>query len=454
MTDTGPSQDGSKWERPRPLPPAFALGWMMAELYRPLAEHLRGEAAHHLPTIGQLDDHHIVELAVAELTDLLVQSRAALMAEDCRRPPLPTPEESREALSYFDVPDMSCDLVLEAHAGHKEAAAKLEKLHRTLLTRFTIASPAVGAAYQLGVTLSDTCSPPKDLPAFLHRFHRRRLATLHGWLGQSAEGGVPPAAASVVASSLEHWASWVEVNGRTLRNKWDTEPRGVGKPRLAEGANSTSSGGHGAKLADVPPSSVAGMVRAALDAQSGSWRGLLSGQIDATAQPSVQAWMQAGESMVRTARQVGGRILRHFWIVLVAVLAIVAGLIYLVFENTTKQDATRIWASIVTIAGGFGITGTTLRGGMRRVTTSIEVPVVQAAEVDARAWAATVLPTLPMGPVRLHRLRNRGVGAPVVRRKYAVDPIPQRLRGPTAAGKGGSDRAPSGGVGTTAQHEP
>ena len=409
--------------RPAEAPPAFALGWLMAAIYRPLSENLRGEKTDHLPTVGQLDDEHLTDLAVLELQDLLVKTHRALETIVGGSTLLVTATAINDALVYFGLPDLTPDLVRMAQSGGNDDEASLAELHWTILRKLTVAKPSWAAAYQLGVTLSDTCSRPQDLASFLHRFHRRRLATLRGWLAQAENGGIPPSAAAVVSGSP---GTLVCVGRRQRKN-----PAG----QMGERAQGTLLHPCGPAprtrqetVTARPRRSPASSARA-LDSQSRSWRSLLAGEADATAEPGVQAWIQAGESMVRTARQVAGRIVRHFWVVLAVILAVMAGLLYVIFANTTEQDVTRIWASLVTVAAAFGITGSALRTGARRVATNAELPVWRAAEVDARAWAATVLPVLPMGAVRLYRLRQRGVGVPVVTKRYSVDPIPPRRRG-------------------------
>jgi hypothetical protein len=390
----------------------------MADLYRPLSEHLRSEPTGHLPMIADLGDSDLQQLALAGLKDLLVKTWRTLQNET-------SVDDEAKALSYFGVSDLTNNSLKAEQGGTADLRSQLEQLNLTILERLTVAKPGSAAAYQLGATLSETCSPPPDLATFIHRFHRRRLATLQGWLAHS-DCGIAPPAADIVSRSLGHWSAWLNANEGTLRANW------AGGTRIPDPAR--ASGGRRSGLARLWPRrsktgdghqgvTVKYVVVAALHAQSRPWRGLLGGEIDPAAQPSVDAWIQAGEEMARTARQIAGRVLRHFWIAIAIALAAIGGLLYLIVANTSNSDITRVWASIVTVAGGLGITGTTFRNSAQRIGASLEPEVWQAAEVEARAWEATVLPALPMGPIRLHRLRKQGVGAPVVTNTVAVDPV-------------------------------
>jgi hypothetical protein len=102
--------------------------------------------------------------------------------------------------------------------------------------------------------------------------------------------------------------------------------------------------------------------------------------------------------------------MRRFWPVAVVIVAAIGGLLYLAQANTAGTS--RVWTSLVTVAGGFGLTGASLQAAAKRTGAAIEQPLWQTAEIDARAWAVTWLPTIPMGPIRRHRLSRRGVAVP------------------------------------------
>jgi hypothetical protein len=403
---------------PAAPPPAFALGWLMAEMFDPLQTARILEPTSHLPVVSQLDGSDSMRLHYAELKRLLAECVWALDTPRANR--TRSASEEASALSYFGATGLHTYFSKTPLPPHADLQTQLRQLNQSILQSMVVAKAPWAAAYQLGTTLRDTCSPPRDQGEFIHRFHRHRMATLAGWLGE-AESGITPGAANIVSQSLRHWSAWVDTNGRALRSKW-TNTTNIPRPPAVHSAVTSLARSQRSDL------TVKDIVNDALDAQGRLWKGLLGAETSPSSEPGITAWIQAGESMVRTARQLTGRILRHFWIPIVVVLAATGALLYLIFANTNSDDLTRIWASLVAVAGGFGITGSTVRTASRRLATNLEQPAWSAAEVEARAWAATVLPALPMGAVRLHRLRKRGVGAPVVTTEFSIDPVPPATR--------------------------
>jgi hypothetical protein len=83
----------------------------------------------------------------------------------------------------------------------------------------------------------------------------------------------------------------------------------------------------------------------------------------------------------------------------VIVLAATGGLLYLAVNNL--HGASKFWASFVTVAGAFGVSGTTLRSAGQSAAQGVEQEVWNAATQVARAWEVTWLPSLTP------RLRDR-----------------------------------------------
>jgi hypothetical protein len=156
------------------------------------------------------------------------------------------------------------------------------------------------------------------------------------------------------------------------------------------------------------------VVAAALATQGQAWHALLAGQTDISGQTSVDAWVEAGESILRSTRLLGLRILRRFWPVVVIILAATGVLLYVVSANATGTSA--VWASLVTVAGAFGVSGASLRAAAKRAFSGLEQDLTRAAVTDARAWSVTWLPTLPQGFMQRHELRSRGVDVPHVKK--------------------------------------
>jgi hypothetical protein len=146
--------------------------------------------------------------------------------------------------------------------------------------------------------------------------------------------------------------------------------------------------------------------------------------MDTGGQTSVDAWVQASRSMVRTTRQLTLTILRHFWLIVVVIAAATGGLLYLAI--TDSSGTAKVWASLATVAAAFGITGVSLRTAAIRAATGMEQDICRAASFDARAWGATWLPTVPQGRLQRQRLASRGVAAPHARNglEMAAPPVP------------------------------
>lgn len=160
-------------------------------------------------------------------------------------------------------------------------------------------------------------------------------------------------------------------------------------------------------------------MQGALRTQGGSWRDVLSGTAPATTQPGLGAWIVAGESMLRTGRALTGRVLRRFWPAVVTLAAALGGVLYVISQNT--HGASTVASTLVTVGGAFGISGASLRAATRRAAGGIEQEAWQAAVVEARAYAATSLPTVRQGPVRLVRLHRQGVAPPSAGKRLPGD---------------------------------
>jgi hypothetical protein len=352
---------------------AFALGWSMAELFGPLAEERAGAEPRfdHLPTVSELPVLNRMLFAADEIAGRL-RELGAIVAELGR---------------------LNADALRTAvERGVEPARAELRALHERILRRLVPAPAAQLAAYQLGLALHETCWLPRNERAdpmhFLQRVRRSRLSVLQDWLTQ-AGGGFAGNSAGTVARSLELWQDWADVNAWTLRVGWN-------------------------RKRDV--------VLGGLGTQARSWHRLLTAPADATGQPAIGAWVQAGESMLRTARTLAWRILRRCWPLVVLLLAATGGLLYLAIANGT--GATKVWSSLVTVAASVGVTGAGLRGTGRRAMGMIEQQVWRAAETDARAWNITWLPILRQGPIRRYRLGSRGVALPRGARRLPRDDAP------------------------------
>ena len=362
---------------PEVTPPAgsvFSLGWLMAQLYGPLQHRPAEENPAHLPTVAELDKSDGIKLALVELARLLAPYPNLSGAT------LATAWDSGDQLGF---------------------TAAVSALNLTILEQLTSDGQQL-SAYQVGRALSDTCWLPENADAkfFLGQFERHRLATLQLWLGQ-ASGVLPPLSAVTVSRSLQNWQDWADTYASAITSGWAT---------------------------------LRAPISAAMRTQAAAWHALLGGQMDTAGQTSVGAWIQAGRSIVRTGQQLTLEVLRRFWPIVVIIAAATGGLLYLAIANSS--GTAKVWTSLVTVAAALGVSGASLRAAALRVASGIEEDVRQAANLDARAWGATWLPTEPQGRAQQRQLANRGVDAPHARNALEVSaPSGRPVPGPPALTK-------------------
>jgi hypothetical protein len=373
--DRKPGDQNAEAQKPAPGA-VFSLGWLMAQLFGPLRPQSSPAAPATVPGLAPAGAASpaaapahlpaVAELSTDEQTDLAVRQLGILL-QDC------APE-----LTSSDGQD-----VQDAWQKRQYAAfdAAVQDLHHKILRQLTGDEQRL-AGYQVGTALNDLCwLPGQSGPdVFLEEFSRPQLATLQAWLAK-ASATLPPLSAATVSRSLQNWQDWTDINASRLVGGW---------------------------VGDRP------VVAAALQTQGQAWHALLASQTDISGQTSVDAWVEAGESILRSTRMLGLRILRRFWPVVVVILAATGGLLYVVSANAKGTQA--VWASLVTVAGAFGLSGASLRAAAKRAFSGLEQDLTRAAEMDARAWSVTWLPTLPQGLMQRHELRSRGVDAPHVQK--------------------------------------
>jgi hypothetical protein len=357
------SDDGSA----KPVLPAgsmFSLGWLMAQLFGPLQYRQGRETPAHLPTVAELDADDYMALAFLDLEKLLAP-----------------------------FPDLSdADIKTAWHtAGHDGFSAAVRALHLKILLHLAGDQQQL-SAYQLGRALSDTCWLPDEKSGgdfVLRELGRYRLATLQSWLAQ-ASGALPAQSAAIVSRSLQNWQDWADVNAAQVKSGWATAYRSV---------------------------------VASLRTQGSAWHGLLAGQTDLSGQTSVDAWIHAGQSILRTTRMLLLTIVRRAWPVVLLIAAATGGLLYLATANSS--GTAKVWTSLVTVAAAFGVTGASLRSTALKTGSVIEEDVRNAADLEARAWSVTWLPTLPQSRLQRYRLASRGVASPQVKKGLAPSGPPE-----------------------------
>lgn len=378
------ANQGSQLPVSAKAPPAgstFSLGWLMAQLFGPLQHRRGGGTAAHLPTVAELDADHQMELAFLELGNLLS--------------PYPS----------LSIADITTAWKSPEHEGF---TAAVTALHLELLKQLAGDLRQLNA-YQLGRALSDTCWLPNTQTGpdfFLQEFNRYRLATLQTWLTQAGDALLALPAATV-SRSLQNWQDWADINAATIRDTWPAAHRSV---------------------------------IAALRTQAGAWHAQLAGQADMTGPISLDAWIHAGQSILRTTRILMLTAFRRFWPVAVVLAAATGGLLYLAIANTS--GTAKVWTSLVTVAAALGVTGGSLRAAAKRAASGIEQDIWHTASLDARAWSITWLPTLPQSLLQRYRLASRGVAAPQTRNGLELPASPASPPPPPPPTAQATPRAP------------
>ncbi len=339
---------------------AFGLGWQMAQLYGPLQQPRAESPLDHLPSIAEYDTRARMDLGLDEVRSLL--RRACL--DDVER---------HGAVDACRTEDP---------VGRRYA---LRRLHFRALDTLECEDPSQAASYELGRALSDLCWMPdsdhqlkegtRRVDVLFDQFRRDRLAILQGWLEQMST--LAPQTAPIVSRSVQNWSDWLDANAKKLKSDWAAH-------------EST--------------------VVAALRNQSTAWYQLLSSERTEPVHPPMGAWIHAGEAIVRSTRALFVRVVSWFWPVIVVILAATGGLLYLALNDA--EGTARVWTSILTIAAGLGAAGFSIRSGATRLSGGLEQTVWQAAELEARAWAVTWLPTIHQGWLSRYRLRQAGVDPP------------------------------------------
>lgn len=395
----------------QPAGVVFALGWVMAELFDPRRRVSVTDSTPPFSPVTQLPlvadlaaDQKLVYLA-AELSELLRwfpalrrplrlvtaqtnKKKAAVAAED-----LATAEAADEAQA--DDVAHAAAAVAAAPFSETEFLASVTGLNQAILDEFADDAER-SSAYQLGLSLSDLvwlpgitapggeaspASRPSGLFGLFARSHLAAVQTLLSGAGKQ----LPSGAATIVSRSLSNWADWIDVNSARIKSA---------------GADTWSPD--------------ADTVLHALRVQGWVWRSVLIADPEVAVQPSMGAWVQAGSSIARAARMIGGVIVRRFWPLVVIGLVALGGLLYLVISNLS--GASQVWASLLTVAAVVGSGTWGLGSGVSQAFDGVGYEIWSAAKLDAAAWGVTWLPALTASRVERARLEVRGVAMPQIRK--------------------------------------
>jgi hypothetical protein len=334
----------------------FSAGWLIAQLHGPiLTRPVTAEAP--LPTVRELARADRVALTFDQLDALLAGPLGSPLAPQHGQPVVTT--ETLRGAWNADKPDSLDDL-----------QTAVRKLHAALLERLTVADSAVGSAYSLGRSLSDSCWLPHTRDDFEHEFNKYRLANLQSWLADLAPR-LPRLAAAAVSAGLDHWAAWLSVHGNL---DWNSDGPAVQNAARAQGER---------------------------------WRSLLAGDKEPASLLSPEGYVEAGEAALRRAGTIIRRAVVAFWIPLAVVGLATALALFLSIRYSS--GTAKVWTSIVSLAAGLGVTGKGLQSATKRLAADASKPLLELADGDAIAWAATCLPAITTSRGQQRRLRQQGV---------------------------------------------
>lgn len=328
---------------------AFALGWQMAELYRP---HRRRRSTpvdqDDLPGLGVLADAHRVKILVDQLQAGFARLHDAI---------------SKTGLSSPDISKVRTQL----EGADEQRQGAVWKLHMEAIALLTAADFRFGKAYGLGRALADTCRKPANSADFYKQLDRGRLSNLLGWLDELSSA-LPQHAAHSVAASLERWRDCAE-KGKE------------GKPPARED--------------DLLP---------LLRRQGELWRALLSGEKHGSEMLEVDNWLDVARDFMRRASRIGRGLVWRMPL-LSALIVVLFGLgVWLMLHQHDEPAA--IVAGATGIVGSLGLTWKGIGGTLGQLLEKLEQPLFGAATDKAIADAITLLP----GYSR-HDKRKRGTVA-------------------------------------------
>ncbi|HSO98315.1 MAG TPA: metallophosphoesterase [Solirubrobacteraceae bacterium] len=316
---------------------AFALGWQMAELYRPGPGTSRPPAAtDDLPGLARLTEDERAQISLKQVDAALTKLGGAVSAA---------------GLPALDVGAFTSCLT----PGTDPAVRKqsLRELHVQLLSTLTAADFRLGKAYGLGRSLADTCRSSINATTLQEEFKPNRIATLRSWLHDLASA-LPAHAGRSVSDSLDRWMQAVTASG-----------------------NTGSSGNQPQHLVDLLPR------------QGQLWRSLLSAEKAGTDMLDIAEYVDAANRLVRTARRLVRQVVVRSPLLVVAIVALFAGGVFLMLNQATS-------ASIVAGAGGIlasvGLTWKSVGAALGGIGAKVEQQLWGAELDTAIANAITLVP--------------------------------------------------------------
>jgi hypothetical protein len=318
---------------------AFTLGWQMAELYRPDAMAPPPACDADLPSLGRLDEAERAQISLDQIKVALVKLDPTVQAADL---PLPDVKPVSDAFEAGVDP-----------AGRRPA---IRALHVALLSTLTAADFRLGKAYGLGRSLADICRATGTWAELEVEFETERIEPLCARIEDLASA-FPAHSAHSVSGSLRLWRDFV---------------------------------------AGPPPPEAAARRQAALDAlvrQGQLWRSLLSGERSGADMLEIPDYLDAAGRLLTTTRGLAVHFVKHFPVVVVAILALFGGGVALILDPQTSDS---ILAGAGGILASLGLTWKTLGATLGGLGGTLEQHVWEA-ELDNAITDAITMPPIGTG---------------------------------------------------------
>ncbi len=297
---------------------AFALGWQIAEIYRPDASAQAPPVqAGDLPDLSQLDAHDWAKIGLFQLQAGISKLSEAIVIAGLE---IPDAQEFAGGLASLDGDDRG---------------DALRQFHINLLATLTAADYRLGKAYGLGRALADATRVPSNYHVELQS---SRASVLAMWIRDLASA-FPPHASKVVARSLERWSAWA--------------------------ANPPQSGD--AAEAQILPQ---------LQPQGRLWRSLLSGEKRGIDMLHQVDYLSAAERTLKNAGALARGFLRHYaWPLLGALALLVAGIVVVFVAG----NAAGVVSGAAAIVAGLGFGWKTIGSSLGAAAARVEAPLWGAA---------------------------------------------------------------------------
>ncbi len=307
---------------------AFALGWQIAELYRPDPPGAAPAAPAADPPLPGLAAFSVdartliglaqIDVALHRLGDTITKVKLAV----------PTTDAARTARA----------------AGDAAFSTALGQLHASLLSTLIAADFKVGKGYELGRTLADLCRGPADVPAVVAAFEPLEIAGLRARL-TDLTSALPPHAGHAVRGSIDAWVAWAKSGSRP------------------------------------EPADVVDLLRR----QGERWRALLSGEKQATDVLEFDNYLTAGEGLMKHVAALGRKFLLKAWVGVVIVVALLAGAV--AFVVTNPDSTAHVVAGLGGLLAAVGLGWKGVGGSLGKALGQLEQPL-WGAELDVAVTEA------------------------------------------------------------------